>query len=137
MALIRGVGSLFPCPRCLISGVEQGNPSSSAELRTAAGTQATIQEAREQQLAGDKEEILMNAGLQDVDVRLHFFYSCSVLLLITFLTERILEDPQLGPTRRAIFRSAPYLPWRSLPAPPLGTPQKSREGIGQGCMYSG
>lgn len=137
MALIRGVGSLFPCPRCLISDVEQGDPSSSAELRTAAGTQATIQKAREQQLAGDKEDILMNAGLRDVDVRLCFYYSCFVLLLITFLTERILEDPQLGPTRHTIFRLAPYLPWRSIPATPLGTPQKTRQGIGQGCIYSG
>jgi hypothetical protein len=79
MALIRGVGSLFPCPRCLISGAIQGELSASAPLRTAAGTEATIQEARGKQLAGDREETLKAAGLRDVDVRLYSYDPCFVL----------------------------------------------------------
>jgi hypothetical protein len=103
MALIRGVGSLFPCPRCLIPELKQGEPSASAPLQTEAGTRATLEEARGKKRAGDKEDILKAAGLRDVDVRPHFYYYCSILLLTTSLTECILEDQKLGPTCRAIF----------------------------------
>jgi len=89
MALIRGVGSLFPCPRCLIPEAKQGDPLARAPLRTAANTRATIQEARGQRLVGSKEEMLKAVGLRDVDVCL---CSCFVLLLMTKITERILED---------------------------------------------
>ena len=67
MALIRGVKCLFPCPRCLIPQAKQGSLSS-APLRTVASTRAIIQEAREQQHAQEKEEILKAAGLRNVDV---------------------------------------------------------------------
>jgi len=100
MALIRGVGSLFPCPRCLIPEAKQGDPSARAPLRTAVDTRATIQEARGKRLVGDKEEILKAAGLRDVDVCI---YSCFVLLLMTPITERFLEDQQLGPACCVIF----------------------------------
>ena len=81
MALIRGVGSLFPCPRCLIPEVKLGDPSANAPLRTAANTKATIQEARGKKLLGEKEEILKAAGLRDVDVYLYSYHSYFVLLL--------------------------------------------------------
>jgi hypothetical protein len=103
MALIQGVGSLFPCPQCLIPELKQGEPSVSVPLQTEAGTRATLEEARGKERAGDKEDILKAAGLRDVDVRPHFYYYCSILLLTTSLTECILEDQKLRPTCRAIF----------------------------------
>jgi len=80
MALIRGVGSLFPCPRCLIPDSKLGTLSATAPLRTADGTKAVIYEARKQQAKQDKEEILKNTGLRDVDVCFHF---CHFTLLLT------------------------------------------------------
>jgi len=68
MSLIRGVNGLCPCPRCLIQADKQGDPSGRAPARTAANTQATINRARQQKFLKDKEEILKNAGLRDVDV---------------------------------------------------------------------
>jgi len=75
MALIRGVGSLFPCPRCLISDIKLGDLSARAPLRTAADTKAIIQEAREKEFSGQTEETLKSAGLRDVDV-------CASILII-------------------------------------------------------
>ena len=92
MALIWGVGSLFPCPRCLISCDKLGDLSVTAPLRTADHTRATILEAREEDLLGDKEESLKCAGLRDVDVRLHSYGSHFILLLTISSTECILED---------------------------------------------
>lgn len=80
MSLIRGVGSLSPCPRCLIQANQQGDPSAHAPAWTSAGTQATIQDARKQRFAKDKEEILKSAGLRDVDVIVIFpFAPCLYL----------------------------------------------------------
>ena len=103
MALIQGVNSLFLCPRCLISGDKQGDILVHVPLQTEATTKATIKKACEQQLAGDKEEILKGTGLQDVDVCPCYRYPCFVVLLTTSLTECFLEDQQLGPTCYIIF----------------------------------
>lgn len=68
MSLIRGVNGLRPCPRCLILADKQGAPSGRAPARTAADTQATIDNARRQRYLKDTEEILKDAGLRNVDV---------------------------------------------------------------------
>ena len=68
MSLIRGVNSLFPCPRCLIPANQQGDRSAHAPARTSANMQAVVQDARQQRLVKDKEEILKSTGLRDVDV---------------------------------------------------------------------
>lgn len=81
---------------------------SSAPPRTAVDTEATIQEARGQRYAVDKEEILKAKGLRNVDVFLCSYDSCFILLLTTSSTECILEDKKLGPTWRVGFRSSPY-----------------------------
>ena len=130
MALIRGVGSLFPCPRCLISEVKQGDPSASAPLRTAADTRATILEARGKQLVGEKEDVLKAAGLRDVDVRPFSYYNRFTLRLNTSSIECILEDLQLGPTHCVIFRSTPYPPRRYVSASPLGSAPNTPRAIG-------
>lgn len=80
MSLIRGVNSLYPCPRCLIQADRQGDPSARAPARTAVGTQAVIQGARQQRFAKDKEGILKSAGLRDVDVFIFFLIYFSPLL---------------------------------------------------------
>lgn len=92
MALIWGVKCWFPCPQCLIPEAKQGIFPVNALPRTAADTIAMIQQARKQQRAGDKEEILEAAGLQDVDVCLHIYYHYFPLLLTTSSVECILEN---------------------------------------------
>ena len=72
MALIRRVGSLYPCPRCLVAEVDLDNFPSRAQARTAEQTKATIEEVRQQDLVGESEEILKNSGLRDIDVHSHF-----------------------------------------------------------------
>ncbi|KAF9783985.1 hypothetical protein BJ322DRAFT_1007764 [Thelephora terrestris] len=67
MALIRGVGSLYPCPRCLVADVDLDSFPNRSRARTAQQTKATIEEAREQDLVGESEEILKNCGLRDID----------------------------------------------------------------------
>lgn len=74
MALIRGVGSLYPCPRCLVADVDLDNFSNRALARTAEQTRSTIEQAREEDLAGESEEILKQSGLRDVDVHSHFIF---------------------------------------------------------------
>jgi len=70
MALIRGVGSLIPCPRCLIPEDKQGDHLAVAPLRTTASMMEIIEEARGEEFVYVAEEILQAAGLRDVDVRL-------------------------------------------------------------------
>ena len=72
MALIRGVGSLVTCPRCLVPEAQLGTHSARAPLRTTANTKATIEEAWGKQTGGEKEEVLKASGLRDIDVRLCF-----------------------------------------------------------------
>ena len=83
MVLIRGVGSLFPCPWCLIPEAKLGNYSARAALRTTAGTKAKIQDAQGKRTATERKEVLEAAGLRDVDVHVCSYYSCFVLLLMT------------------------------------------------------
>jgi hypothetical protein len=137
MALIRGVNSLYPCPRCLIAHTEQRDLSVTAPLRTTANAKATVQEAREYRLVEDREKTLKDAGLRDVDVHLRSHYLGFVLPLTTYPTERILEDQQLGPICRIFVRSASYSPWWYVSSPSLGSSQRNPRGIGKDGMRSG
>ena len=74
MALIRGVKSLHPCPRCLIHTSQQGDLSRTAALRTTAEMKAKVLEARAKEFAYESEVILKDCGLRDVDVCPHFLY---------------------------------------------------------------
>ncbi|KAI9464204.1 hypothetical protein HD554DRAFT_2026564 [Boletus coccyginus] len=71
MALIRGVKSKFPCPVCLVPREQLSKlaPTSTGqyERRTSNNVIQTLQTARGQQRANEKEAILMNQGLRDVD----------------------------------------------------------------------
>jgi len=74
MALIRGLGSLRPCPRCLVADVDLDSFSNREIARTAEHTRATIEEARKQNLVGESEEILKSSGLRDIDVHSYFIF---------------------------------------------------------------
>lgn len=80
MALIRGGSfSNFPCPRCLVPGGELADLSKTADPRTAEDMKEVLESARGQRLLTEKEEILKNHRLRDVDVR-HPFYSLHTVL---------------------------------------------------------
>lgn len=71
MALIRGVGSLAPCPRCLVKEENLSDPCLHSPPRTSHAMQAIITRANQETLTGSKEEILKHAGLRDVDVEVY------------------------------------------------------------------
>jgi len=74
MALIRGVSSLFPCPRCLILMDKQGDRSVTAPLQTTAAMKTVLRDARGEKYLKDRKAKLKAVGLRDVDVRLRFYY---------------------------------------------------------------
>jgi hypothetical protein len=67
MAMIRGTGSKFPCPMCLIPGSELSNMTASYRLRTTAGMSAVLA-STEGMTATEKEEVLKDHGLRDIKV---------------------------------------------------------------------
>ena len=68
MALIRGVMSNFPCPICLIPREQISNFPDPYPLRTRENVVATLEKARSQQSAEEKEAILAAEGLRNIDV---------------------------------------------------------------------
>ena len=87
MALIRGAMSNFPCPICLIPREQISKFPNPYPLRTSANVAATLEKARSQQYAEEKESILAAEGLRDVDVSyvgcLHFFVLMNFLECIS------------------------------------------------------
>ena len=69
MALIRGVGSKFPCPICMVPEDEMSDLEKYFDLRTTEQTEAIIKEARALTRAAARERLLQSNGLRDVDVR--------------------------------------------------------------------
>ncbi|KIJ07425.1 hypothetical protein PAXINDRAFT_164593 [Paxillus involutus ATCC 200175] len=69
MTLIRGVRSKFPCPVCLIPREEILNAAISGpyERRKRENVVKTLEEARSQERADEKEVVLRAQGLRDVD----------------------------------------------------------------------
>ncbi|KAI6157711.1 hypothetical protein BKA82DRAFT_131015 [Pisolithus tinctorius] len=67
MALMRGVMSNYPCPICLIPREEISKFPTDCERRTSENVFKTLQEARSQNRADHKEQILAKQGLRDVD----------------------------------------------------------------------
>ena len=68
MALIRGAMSKFPCPICLIPREQIPKFTGPYELHMSENVAVTLEKARSQQRADEKEAILMAQGLRDVDV---------------------------------------------------------------------
>jgi hypothetical protein len=69
MALIRGLQGLYPCPICFVPWNEQSDLSSEHPDRTGPESQRIVEEARSKVTAAEREEILKDNGLRDVDVR--------------------------------------------------------------------
>ncbi|KAI5985055.1 hypothetical protein EDD15DRAFT_2390223 [Pisolithus albus] len=67
MALICGVKSNFPCPICLIPRDRISDFPAQCELRTSENVLKVLQEARSQDTAEKREQILIQQGLRDVD----------------------------------------------------------------------
>lgn len=68
MTLIRGVKSLFPCPRCLVPAHEQANLSIVVVLRTQAETKELVQSLATSTKAV-AEDKLKAKGLRNLSVR--------------------------------------------------------------------
>jgi len=68
MTLVRGFGSKFPCPVCLVPPHMLADLSETHPRRTTRSMQAVLKEANEKHLASEKENVLKEAGLRGVDV---------------------------------------------------------------------
>lgn len=68
MSLTRGVGSLFPCPRCLVAKKDMWDPSIHSEPRTSESMQMVIEKANQEDTVGGKEDVLKEKGLRDIQV---------------------------------------------------------------------
>ncbi|KAJ6523086.1 hypothetical protein DFH09DRAFT_1421223 [Mycena vulgaris] len=67
MALIRGLQGLYPCPICFVPWNEQSDLSTDHLVRTGNGSQEIVEQARAQHTAADRDELLKDNGLRDVD----------------------------------------------------------------------
>ena len=68
MVLIHGVMSNFPCPKCLIPKGMISEFPGPCELRTSENVARMLENARSQRQADEKEAILIQEGLRDVNV---------------------------------------------------------------------
>ncbi|KAJ7922455.1 hypothetical protein B0H13DRAFT_2230481 [Mycena leptocephala] len=67
MALIRGLTSMYPCPICFVPWQEQSDLSIEHPQRVAEDSERLIQEARVLRTAAEREELLKDNGLRDVE----------------------------------------------------------------------
>ncbi|KAJ7509461.1 hypothetical protein B0H11DRAFT_2168801 [Mycena galericulata] len=67
MTLIRGLQALYPCPICFVPWNEQSDLSTEHPRRTAEDSKQKLQEARACQTLAQREEILKENSLQDVE----------------------------------------------------------------------
>ncbi|KAJ6473447.1 hypothetical protein DFH09DRAFT_891190, partial [Mycena vulgaris] len=67
MALIRGLQGLYPCPICFVSWNEQSDLSTEHPLRTGRHSEKILGDARALRTAAEKEELLKDNGLRDVE----------------------------------------------------------------------
>ncbi|KAJ7687097.1 hypothetical protein B0H17DRAFT_1302090 [Mycena rosella] len=67
MALIRGLMGLYPCPICFVPWNEQSDLTTENPLRTGTESQEILKNARAQRLLREREEILKDHGLRDID----------------------------------------------------------------------
>lgn len=95
MALIRGLNGIAPCSIYTIKHTDLWDLEDTSSLHTTKETQQILSEARGQRLASQKEKILKQAGLRDIDMstvillclilvyiisnRMHFGHSIGVI----------------------------------------------------------
>jgi len=80
MALIRGTKSLWPCPVCLVPKDKLSDTMNSHPRRTSSQSQAILAAAREKGSAEEKEGVLKQYGLRDVEVRISVLFLCWLTL---------------------------------------------------------
>jgi hypothetical protein len=68
MALIRGLKSMYPCPICYVPWQEQSDCSTEHPQRVAQDSERLIQEARAMRTAAEREELLKDNGVRNVEV---------------------------------------------------------------------
>jgi hypothetical protein len=68
MALIRGTTSKRPCPICFVGGDELSDITKTWTLRTAIHTQDVLRQAHTIQSITEREKLLSEHGIRDVDV---------------------------------------------------------------------
>jgi hypothetical protein len=68
MALIRGLNAMYPCPICYVPWQEQSDLSTENPHRVAQDSERLIQEARALRTAAEREELLKDNGLRDIEV---------------------------------------------------------------------
>ncbi|KAJ6552670.1 hypothetical protein DFH09DRAFT_1496806 [Mycena vulgaris] len=67
MALIRGLQGLYPCPICFVPWNEQSDLSTEHPLRTGKESEEILENARALRTAAEREELLKDHGLRDVE----------------------------------------------------------------------
>ncbi|KAF8256486.1 hypothetical protein EI94DRAFT_1645643, partial [Lactarius quietus] len=67
MALIRGTTSKFPCPKCLVQQEDLANLVETWPLRTTAHSHELVHQARELSSAQEREKLLSEYGLRNVN----------------------------------------------------------------------
>ncbi|KAJ7447334.1 hypothetical protein B0H11DRAFT_2335669, partial [Mycena galericulata] len=67
MALIRGLQGLYPCPICFVPWNEQSDLSTEHPKRTSTGSEKILGDARAERTAAEREEVLKQNGLRDVE----------------------------------------------------------------------
>ncbi|KAJ7876625.1 hypothetical protein B0H13DRAFT_2235988 [Mycena leptocephala] len=67
MALICGLNAMYPCPICYVPWQEQSDLSTEHPHRVAQDSESLVQEARTMRTAAEREELLKDNGLRDVE----------------------------------------------------------------------
>jgi hypothetical protein len=102
MALIRGLTSMYPCPICYVPWQEQSDLSTEHPQRVGQDSEQLIQEARAMRTAAEREELLKDHGLRDVEVSQFMFQS----VLYSKVIECFLENQRCRSSRGYLLRSA-------------------------------
>ena len=76
MALIRGSRSKRLCPICLVAADELADITKTSTLRMAADSQRLVQQARGVQRLSERDKMLSQHGIRDVDVSDHSAILC-------------------------------------------------------------
>jgi len=99
MALIRGINSHYPCPICLVPAKELSDLSKIYPLRTTEKMKEVYETAQRAGTIAEKEVILKECGLRDVEVGLSCAMSnskfiWSLIWHVDAVTECFLEAQQ-------------------------------------------
>ena len=82
MALVWGFRSLYPCPVCLVPAADLSNLSKDFPLRTTETMRDVYNAAQSARTAEEKENILKEYGLRDVEVDIILILISPQLLII-------------------------------------------------------